>query len=442
MLTRVNGPVDDTGAAVAVKDASFPAPFASGLEYAAPARGTWNIVHVGMLIPQAHQIFVCAQGCLRGVVLTAAEMGAQERFSTVAIEEHNVLEGDLEELLVDGVTDILHRLPRRPPAVLVYTSCIHHFLACDLPLVYQRLSERFPEVDFVDCYMNPIMRKSGLTPDQLMRRQLYAALKPRPREERTVGILGNCFPLEESSELMRMLRGGGWTVRDIHYCRSYAEYQRLAGCGTFLTTFPAARAGGEALAQRLGREHLYLPGCWGYDEIGRNLDTLAGALELPREEDGEAIERAEEALAAAHRIIGQCPVVIDYTATARPLGLARLLLEHGFQVQTVYADSFSGEEKEDFLWLQAHAPELTLRPTVQVKMRLLPRQRPEKTLAIGQKAAYFTSSRFFVNLVEGGGLYGYDGVRRMAQLMLDAYLHERDTRTLIQVKGLGCGCCV
>ena len=40
MLTRVNGPVDDTGAAVAIKDASFPAPFASGLEYAAPARGT------------------------------------------------------------------------------------------------------------------------------------------------------------------------------------------------------------------------------------------------------------------------------------------------------------------------------------------------------------------------------------------------------------------
>ncbi len=194
MLTRVNGPVDDTGAAVAIKDASFPAPFASGLEYAAPARGTWNIVHVGMLIPQAHQIFVCAQGCLRGVVLTAAEMGAQERFSTVAIEEHNVLEGDLEELLVDGVTDILRRLPKRPPAVLIYTSCIHHFLACDLPLVYQRLGERFPEVDFVDCYMNPIMRKSGLTPDQLMRRQLYAALKPRPREERTVGILRQLLP--------------------------------------------------------------------------------------------------------------------------------------------------------------------------------------------------------------------------------------------------------
>ena len=69
---------------VKISEAKFPAPFTSGLEYGAPARGTWNIVHVGMLIPQAHQIFVCAQGCLRGVVLTAAEMGASERFSNAS----------------------------------------------------------------------------------------------------------------------------------------------------------------------------------------------------------------------------------------------------------------------------------------------------------------------------------------------------------------------
>ena len=48
--------------------------FPSGLEYSAPARGMWNIVHMGMLIPESHQIYVCAQGCLRGVILTAAEM--------------------------------------------------------------------------------------------------------------------------------------------------------------------------------------------------------------------------------------------------------------------------------------------------------------------------------------------------------------------------------
>ena len=70
-------------------------------------------------------------------------------------------------------------------------------------------------------------------------------------------------------------------------------------------------------------------------------------------------------------------------------------------------DGISPEEKEDFLWLQEHAPELELIATIQVKMRALPRGGEGKVLAIGQKAAYFSRSRHFVNLVQGEGLYGF-----------------------------------
>ena len=52
MLKRINGEDDMTGAEVALKDADFPLPFVSGLEYNAPARGPWNIVHTGMLVPE------------------------------------------------------------------------------------------------------------------------------------------------------------------------------------------------------------------------------------------------------------------------------------------------------------------------------------------------------------------------------------------------------
>lgn len=177
MLKSISRIQDEYGASVLIKDASFSSPFVSGLEFGSPARGIWNIVHVGMLIPEAHEIFVCASSCLRGVVLTAAEMNASDRFSCITIGENNVLEGDMESLIIDGVTDILNKLPKKPPAVLIYTSCIHHFMGCDLPLVYRTLGEKFPDVAFTDCYMNPIMRKSGLTPDQIMRRQLYSLLE-------------------------------------------------------------------------------------------------------------------------------------------------------------------------------------------------------------------------------------------------------------------------
>ena len=81
MLQRVGETVDPQDAVVKIKNASFPAPFASELEYNSPVHGNWNIVHTGMLVPEAIQIYVCADNCMRGVVLTAAEMNAAVRIS-------------------------------------------------------------------------------------------------------------------------------------------------------------------------------------------------------------------------------------------------------------------------------------------------------------------------------------------------------------------------
>ena len=70
---------------VPIASAPWPKPFGSGLEYSPPARGPWTIVHIGMLLPEMHEIYVCAQACLRGVVLSAAEMNVQDRFSTITV---------------------------------------------------------------------------------------------------------------------------------------------------------------------------------------------------------------------------------------------------------------------------------------------------------------------------------------------------------------------
>ncbi|MDE5755235.1 MAG: nitrogenase, partial [Oscillospiraceae bacterium] len=139
MLKRIRQEINASGAMTRIQNAKFPAPFPSELEYSCSARGTWNIVHTGFLIPEAHEIFVCAAGCLRGVVLTAAECNLSERFSTIEIREENALDGDLEELLINGVSDILAQLPYHPRAVLIYTSCIHHFIGCDTMLCYKIL---------------------------------------------------------------------------------------------------------------------------------------------------------------------------------------------------------------------------------------------------------------------------------------------------------------
>ena len=416
----------------------------------APARGTWNIVHTGMLIPEAHEIFVCAAGCLRGVVLTAAEMGTIDRFSTVAVRENNLLDGDMEDLVIEGVTDIINKLPKRPPAVLVYTSCVHHFTGVDLDMIYATLRSRFPDIDFTDCYMNPIMRKSGLTPDQLMRSRLYMLLHEREIDPEAVAIIGNDLPTDEDSDLMKILKGAGLKIHEITSCKTYEEYQQMAESRVYISYNPDAAPGGDMLSERLGGTHYALKFSFDYDEIDATFAGLAEVLGIaPRSSEEISALRAEceKELKETNALVGDTPVSIDYTYCPRPLGLAKLLLDHGINVTRVYADGIPGGDRAAFESLQKEHPDLMIYPTVHPGMRFartanVEEQGKVKVLAIGQKAAAFEETDHFVNVVEGGGMTGYEAVTRTCRMMREAFLEKKEMRELVQIKGLGCEVCI
>lgn len=428
--------------AIRIGDAAFPSPFAQGLEYSSPARGTWNIVHTGMLIPEAHQIFVCAQGCLRGVVLTAAEMGASHRFSTIAVREDNVLSGNNEELIIEGVTDILNKLKKKPRAVLIYTSCMHHFIGCDLPHCYSELRKRFPDIRFTDCYMNPIMRKSGITPDAKMRMRLYSLLdKCEKLNGKAVNLAGSDLKLDKDSELYRILSENGIKLYEVASAKSFDEYLKISEAKYCITTFPAAIPAGKELNKKFGQKHLHLPFSFDFDEIDLYYNVLCDELKIERVDFSDIKDRCKNSLYELYEKIGKTPIAIDYTSFTRPLSLALLLLSNGFNVTKIYADSFSSEEKEDFDKMQKLYPDVLLYPTVDARMRVEPRISAEKIIAIGQKAAYFCNTEYFANIVENGGYYGYGAIINLCRDVLDAYNNPKDTRGLIQIKGMGC-CCI
>ena len=270
MLKRVGGEIDPEGAVTTIGEADFPVPFPTGLEFNSPAHGNWNIVHTGMLMPEAIQIYVCADNCMRGVVLTAAEMNAAERFSFVIVEEENLLNGNLEDVTIEGVTDVLKKLEKKPKAVLLFTVCLHHFLGCDLELVYGELEARFPEIVFVRCYMDPIMQKHGATPDQKLRKAMYDPLTAGHIDKKTVTLVGSDFVLDKNSDIKRLLKNKGYTLREIPACKNWEEYQCLGAGEFFISCYPPAKYGAEMLAERLNRKHLYLPGSFDYRELKKN----------------------------------------------------------------------------------------------------------------------------------------------------------------------------
>lgn len=464
---------DPSGIRVAVGDADFPAPFLNELEFNAPVHETWNIVHMGMLVPDAHQIYICADNCMRGVVMTAAEMNAIDRFSCVVLQEHDLYDGNLEEITLEGVTDVIRKLRRHnrkrcgdgewryPRAVLVFPVCLHHFMGCDMNYVYHQLEKRFPDIDFIRCWMDPIMQKSGPSPAQ---KEYMAMMNMLVKHGtgRTTGaaaLLGDNLPLDPDSELMEIIeKGGGERKADviqIQDCKTFDQFLSLGESPVMITRNPAAEAAVRKTAGRMGRKFLYLPPVFSYREIADEILQAEkvilyaeGGIPVFEKDDimgrcKRYIEKCETALDEARAAVGNIPVAIDYIAVPRPLGLARLLLEHRFNVREIYLDAISTEEAEDFHWLQENAPELELCCTNHVKGRLLHGRvlhDHERYLAIGPKAAWFCGTGHFVNLVDFGGMWGFTGICKLAGLIKDAFENEKDTRSIVPRKGLGCEC--
>lgn len=441
MLKKLNADLLDQDTELNICEASFPAPFRAGLEFSSPARGTWNIVHTGMLIPESHQIFVCAYGCLRGVVLTAAEMNALGRYSSISISEENVLNGGMEELMINGVSEIIENLSTRPRAILLFISCQHFFLAYDQQFVFDTLSQKFPDICFIDCYMIPTLRKSGLTPDQKMRIQLYKALqKPKAHDPKKVNLMGSNLPLYEKAELRDWLLKNGIKLCEIQSCNTFDEYLKMAEADLNLYYEPLAKMAAEDLSERLGTESCYLSFSFNEEELMKGYQKLAAALSLPAPGFSEEREEAKKAILHAKEVLKDTEIVLDYTFTFRILSLARMLIEQGFHVTTVYADSFAADDEADFYLLRKLCPELRIRPTARPEMRFLHEE--SEVLALGQKAAWLSGTDHFVNVAESGGYFGFRGISAIMELMEDAFFNKKDRKEFIRKKGLGCESCI
>ncbi|MCR5431222.1 MAG: nitrogenase [Lachnospiraceae bacterium] len=434
-----------------ISEAPYPQPFYMGLEYSTPARGMWNIAQTGFLMPQTHQIFVCAYGCLRGVVLTAAEMNSLGRFSAISIRENDIINGTIEQLMINGVSDVLSKISYKPRCVQIFITCQHFFLSYDHKSVFDRIRKEHPDIEFLDCYMIPAMRKSGISPDQRMRRQMTRVWKERTRcDSDKINLIGSNLPLSETAEIREWLAGNGIELKSIHDCKTFDEYTDMANAGLNIYCEPVSKAQADDLKKRLDMDSFYFTNSFDPDEIDATYARLADRLSIPAPDFSQLRMKAHEAMKRVKEVVGDTPVAIDYTLTTRIFSFAKMLVDYGINVSSICTDMVSGDDKAVFEELQKRCPDIDILATNQPESRFFAgeHERTEnddngpRVLAVGQKAAYFFATDYFVNVAEGGGFLGYDGIIRLAELMTDAYINKKDRRKLIRIKGFGCESCL
>ncbi|MCR5467980.1 MAG: nitrogenase [Lachnospiraceae bacterium] len=371
-------------------------------------------------------------------------------------------------------------------AVQLFTVCVHHFLGCNYDYVYSELEKEFPNIDFYRCFMDPVMQKKGLTPDQKLRRSMFSKLPECEPKKNVVAIIGGDFPIDGSSDLMTFFKENNIEVRQVQTSKTYEDFLKISEAFLFIDIHPAGELAIRTVAKRLNREYLYLPASFDTDVINEQLRSLGKVLGKEIEMDSfiqkkhiqeenvsktsnvqENVSNIEldKRIQGLKETIGNSVIFIDGTAHPRPLSLARFLLEHGIKVDTVFLDFINPEEEKDFLFLKENYPDLILSATMHVKKRFLDDagfvadeyfgnsvstgsavsdlgNANVIRVAVGQKAAYFSRTEHFVNIVNGFGLWGYDGIIKMCDLIEDAYRNKKDTRDIVPRKGLGCESCV
>ena len=450
-------------------------PYHPGLEYTPPARGTWTIAHTPLLVPESVEVYICPESCLRGVSLSAAEFGGLgTRFSLVVVEEEDWIRSRMEPLFIEGVSDLLRQRYERdgkyPPICFVFNSCMHQFMDTNMALIFRELAKRFPDVLFVEGNMNCTMRTTQTHFEAATGRALYKGLLPVGDVHRhapaspvpAVNVIGNYFAIDASSELLELLGFAGYKVNDLPRVKTYEEYQQMADAALNLYTHPFGKAACEDLRKRLGTPFLEVPYCWDFDEIDRTeravLEKVATAINASGA--GERVgltpivraglldpyrHEAEQALAETAKALSGWNITIDAASTPRPFGLAALLESCGFSVTCVYADACGPlDEDAKSRWealASEHGHDAETLPMIDWRMRS---ERPEdlfepdmQVLAIGQKAAYYSGTDHFVNLIYQSGLLGFRGVTKLCALMADAAEHEKDTEAVLSEKAIG-----
>ena len=462
MLKRIGEGFTPQFSEVKIKDSEYPKPFDIGLEFNAPVHGTWNIVHIGFMVPEAHQIYVCADNCMRGVVMTAAEMNELDRFHSVTLYEKDLLNGSLENETIEGVTDVINKLEEKPKMVELFTVCLHQFLSCDLDYVYQTLEKRFPDIVFARCFMDPIMQRTSYTPEQKLRKAMLDVVKPLETKKK-IYILGSDVKIRHCF-IFHLAERYGFEVKQIHDMKTFEEYMEIGDGAFYLAIYPTGLYGVFDLVSRLERQFMYIP----YEadpakiknriiKLNRKLIDIAteyadednpkemkfllsscGPSKIKEVEDyadglaNELDVKAEEVKAK----LQDTEIAIDYTAYPRPLELAKFLLDRGFNVSSVYLDGISPEDEEAYNYLVENFGDLTLRATIHPEGRVVDRDNAN-VLAIGQKAAWFNNTHHFVNIIEGDGCMGFEGLMTILDMMVEAYNEEKDLDDIVPRKAVG-----
>ena len=224
-----------------------------------PERSCFNLTHYCKLIPESHSVFVMPPGCSRIIRLSAIEEGISDRFTMFNLEPVDIISGDVESILIDGVRSTIDRLTsqgRRPKTLSVFVSCVDSFIGTDHDYVMSQLRTLAPDIQFLDLAVDPINRDT--LPPLVRLHNAVTALFEKNGTARWANWLGSYLPPPQDHPLFLKLAAQGITSRHLLSCQTLADLRQLGNSVVNIAATPMAVPAVRTLKERLGTPYYNL----------------------------------------------------------------------------------------------------------------------------------------------------------------------------------------
>lgn len=408
------------------------------LDYVSASHGGWGIVRMAAQIPEIHILFVCPSACGRHNAIGSAVFKQKDRVHYLYLDSQDIIGSNLEKIIVEGMDELFETLGFKPPAILIFTSCIDDLMGTDHESILASLSMKHPDTFFRHCTMNPISLDTPMPPGITTNAQMYSLIERSHglEREKAVNIIGTNVSFREKNDLKQILWKHGYRVRHISDYRSFSKMQEMSRSVLNIVTSPVSKIAASEMKRKL--EIPYLISYVNYDpeEIRTFYEHLSEVLgENLVEESEKYRKKAEERINEVQKKVGNYPVAMDYQAVLRPYSLAKMLVTHGFNVRMIASDNISPIEYESFSVLRNIAPDIIIENPLSHESVMFP-HKGEEYLCIGVECGYMTDSDKVLNLIEDTGLYVYDGILLLMDGIEKAYEGGANIKKQIKEAGL------
>ena len=430
--------------------------FKDTLHYSSPANGDRGIVRAGMLVPDSVELFVCPFACGRHGSISAVKENLKHRLFYLFVEQEDIVNG-YDDLIVTAVGDLLETIEYRPKVLMVFVSCLDDLVGTDHEALMETLTGLYPDIKFRSCHMNPIAKGSKCPPAISIQNNIYGLLDTREEMDNGINCIGSFVPISKDSELNMILKKHGFgEMRHIANYKTFEEYQNMGkSCCNMLIT-PVGKQAVEQMEEKHGTPYIYIPISYRIEKIESDYVKLEAFLEEVKNENKDKInmfaadyddvetleltlsrykKEALEAVERAKTAVGDTPIIVDYSAARSPFGLARALLEYGFNVIRIQAPECIGIDKENLDWILEHNPQVEVLPSQHHKVVRRENQMPE-SISIGIDGAYIAGSKYVVDQFDDEGSFGFHGVTVLMNKLAHALEEEVDLKSMIHEYGL------